>query len=203
MKSFSAFAILIAALAVPIVGAQSKPTDTSSSNEDSASKQSVRSETSLKVQVLISEYNGSQKLSSLPYTLNLVQNSTHTPTASVRMDTRVPVTTASFDKAGGPPTTQFTYIDVGTDIDCHSEVYSGSDGRYHLSFSVHRSSLLSSTGADIKQGETIPTGQPLTRSFQDSFDVLIRDGQTVEGSTSVDPSTGNVMKVDVTLNVEK
>ncbi len=160
-------------------------------------------QTPLKVQLMISEYSGTQKLLSLPYTIYVVDSGPHAnSSASVRMDTRVPIH-ETYTQANGSSSSGVQYQDVGTNIDCRLVTPTGNDGRYHFTFNVQRSSLISSTGADIKQGDLIPVGEPLIRSFQDSFDVVLRDGQTLEGSSSVDPTTGNVMKVDVTLNVEK
>jgi hypothetical protein len=157
---------------------------------------------SLKLQVLITEYSGSQKLSSLPYTFYIVDQGNHSNRGSVRMGTKVPMRQGTVT-ANGTTSDQITYQDVGTNIDCQFIPPRGQDGRYHLAFSIQRSSVISSTGLDIKPGETIPTGQPLIRSFQENFDLFLRDGQTVEGASSVDPATGNVMKVDVTLNLQK
>ena len=171
--------------------------------ESSAETSSAQSQTTLKVQIVITEYNGTQKVSNLPYTIYMVDSGNHPNQGSVRMGTRVPIHGGTFSTPNGTTSDQITYQDVGTNIDCRLVAPTGTDGRYHLTLSIDRSSVVSSTGSDIKPGETIPTGQPLIRNFQDSFDVVLRDGQTLEGSSSVDPATGNVMKVDVTLNVEK
>jgi hypothetical protein len=44
---------------------------------------------------------------------------------------------------------------------------------------------------------------PSFRSFNSSFTALLRDGQTVQYTSATDPVTGEVMKIDVTLNVMK
>ena len=44
---------------------------------------------------------------------------------------------------------------------------------------------------------------PAFRSFKSNFTVLLRDGQTTQYTSAVDPVSGEVMKIDVTLNVIK
>jgi hypothetical protein len=196
MKNPCKLAILaLALLVVPSVRAQDTPTPT-------APAPPSQPETGLKVQVVISEFNGTQKLSSFPYTLNIVKVPGRTATGSVRMGTKVPISVGVVNSSSGTANTQYTYQDVGTNIDCRLETSPGPDGRYHISFSIQRSSVISPNGADVKQGDALPS-QPLIRSFQDSFDVILRDGQTVQGSASVDPATGNVVKVDVSLDLQK
>lgn len=200
MKNLRKLALLaLALLIVPSVHAQD-------ATAPAAPAPPSQPETALKVQVVISEYNGTQKLSTLPYTLNIVQMPGVSPgrpaTGSVRMGTKVPISTGTFNSSSGTANTQYTYEDVGTNIDCRLQTPPGADGRYHISFSIQRSSVISANGTDVKQGDTLP-GQPLIRSFQDSFDVILHDGQTVQGSSSVDPSTGNVVKVDVSLELQK
>jgi len=43
----------------------------------------------------------------------------------------------------------------------------------------------------------------MLRSFNSSFQVLLRDGQTNQYTSATDPVTGEVTKIDVTLNVLK
>ena len=197
-KSLLIAPLMLLVLTAPVARAQEGRVP-----ESSAETSSAQSQTTLKVQIVITEYSGTQKVSNLPYTIYIVDSGNHPNQGSVRMGTKVPIRTGSFKTPNDTISDQYTYQDVGTNIDCRLVAPTGTDGRYHLTFSIERSSVVSSTGSDIKPGEAIPTGQPLIRNFQDSFDVVLRDGQTLEGSSSVDPATGNVMKVDVTLNVEK
>jgi hypothetical protein len=196
-------ALMLLGLIIPAVCAQ-EPKSAQTTPSESASAQP---ETALKVQVVISEYNGTQKVSSLPYTLFLVEQSDRSKwnQGSLRLDANVPVPAGTYNETSTGPVVNTTYqmMSVGTDIDCHLVPEPASDSRYHLTFTIHRTSLVpSAEGADMKQLQTA-TGRPIVRTFQDSFDVLLRDGQTVEASSSVDPTTGNVMKVEITLNVEK
>ena len=151
-------------------------------------------EAPLKVQVTVSEFDGTQKISSLPYSLNLlgthVQNHKE---AHLRLGVRVPVSTGD---------NSFTYQDVGTNIDAMA--FQRDDGTYRVDLTVDRSSVITSDkGTDWKPGESGPSRQPMIRSFRDEFTVVAKPGQTVEGTSAVDPVTGHVLKVEVTLSVAK
>ena len=154
----------------------------------------------LKVQVLITEFAGSQKLSSLPYILYTIAYPEQYKRAKgnhqLRFGVKVPVETAA---------NQFTYMNVGTNIDCQAT--QAADGKFNLQFSVERESI-TTRGAngeesEWKPGSDNPGPQPLVRSFVDSFVLEMRDGNTVEGTSAVDPVTGHLLKVEVTLNVIK
>lgn len=154
----------------------------------------------LRVQVAFAEFDGEKKISSLPYTL-LVNVDDHGPQAAVRMGLRVPVETG-----GGPGTAskQFTYIDVGTNLDGRADRIDG--GRFSLRLNVEKSSLYT-PGATEKPatvgGNEILTGQPIVQSFRSQVNLYMRDGQTMQATVASDPVTGHVLKVEVTLNVIK
>jgi Flp pilus assembly secretin CpaC len=141
----------------------------------------------LRVQVVISRFDGDKKVASLPYTFNVNADGR---SARMRMgvDTPIPVTTT----AGAPATYQ--YRTVGTNLDCSARDLG--DGRYQLQISVENSSALAGTGSTQE-------GMPLFRRFDTNLDPLLRDGQGTQVITSTDPVTGEVMKIDVTLNVVK
>jgi hypothetical protein len=46
-------------------------------------------------------------------------------------------------------------------------------------------------------------GIPAFRSFTSSFNLLLKDGQTAQHTAATDPISGEVIRVDVTLNVLK
>jgi hypothetical protein len=152
----------------------------------------------LKILVVISEFADSKKISSLPYTLYTVSAGPakpHSgPRSSMRYGVKVPLKTAS---------NSFTYQNIGTDIDYGA--YERTGGSYQLVFTIDRSWVgTPSNGNDgeFKQNVDLP-GAPVLPTFRDSFTVVLRDGQTVEGAAAVDPITGHVLKVDVTLTVLK
>ncbi len=152
----------------------------------------------MRVQVVISEYEGEKKISSLPYTL--VLNAGQGPQTQLRMGIRVPILVQ------GKEGQQLQYMDVGTDIDCSAQPLE--EGRFKVFLFVRRSSVYSS-GPDKKPVDWAPGGealaaQPIIRQFSGKFEALIlRDAQTIQSTMSTDPVSGRVLKVDVTLNVVK
>jgi hypothetical protein len=161
--------------------------------------------TTLRVQLVIARLLNEKKLASLPYTFVVsARPNSSCSERRVRMrmgvDTPVPVTsyTASESNTGRYPTS-FQYKNVGTNIDCSATDLGA--GRYQLSLGVENSSALAAPQGVATSGEL--SGVPLFRSFSTSVDPILRDGQTVQTVASTDPVTGEVVKIDVTLNVVK
>jgi len=152
----------------------------------------------LKLQVVISRYEGEKKISSMPYMLSVNAGRT----ATLRMGTRVPVVSTSYTPVatGGAsvnPLTAYQYTDVGTNIDCATSTQS--DGRFRIDLSIEDSSLYPE---DQARTATI-ADRPVIRSFRAANSMLMRDAQTAQFTTAVDKMTGIVTKVDVTLTVLK
>ena len=53
------------------------------------------------------------------------------------------------------------------------------------------------------RGKALVPNVPMFRSFNSSFQVLLRDGQTTQYTSATDPVSGEMTKIDVTLNVLK
>ncbi len=184
--------VLIAAIFVvsvtPSLHAQDKP------KEQPRATQATAPETDFRIQVVLSEFDGSKKISSLPYMIR-----TTSLIAKLRTGARIPVVTTK----GGD--SSFQYLDIGTNIDC--SVRPSDDGKYSLDFVVERSSVYFPGAGNTKRewspGDPVPPEDPLILSFRSDFRMLLRDGQTEEGTTMTDPLTGHVIKVEVTLNVVK
>lgn len=153
------------------------------------------SATPLKVQVVLSRYDGDRKLASMPYTL-MVNAGDRDNRATLRMGVALPVTGVS---ASGPTV---TVHDIGTNMDCTASVVD--DGRFRISLAVNHSSVYENDQKHLQA--TVPrpgdTAQ-LVRSFTSSFFVLLRDRETAQSIAATDPVTGEVMKIDVTLTVVK
>jgi hypothetical protein len=155
----------------------------------------------LRVQLLITRVQGERKLASLPYTFIVSARTSQTcPMTHVRMRMGVdtPVPTAVADESGKLTAQRSVqYKTVGTNIDCSAEDLG--DGRYKLFLTVENSSALpgdKAAGGDLAE-------YPLFRKFEMSLDPILRDGQKAETVTSTDPVTGEVVKIDVSLNVVK
>ena len=157
-----------------------------------------REYTTLRLQVVIAEYDGEKKISNLPYTLLVNSGDTHErgPKASIRMGLRVPIATSS---------TQFQYQDVGTNLDGWAN--KTDDGRFNLRLSVERSSTYSSSAGHVTgttAGSEAVANQPVIQQFRSELDgVIVRDGQTIQTTVATDPVSGRVTKVEVTANVVK
>jgi len=149
----------------------------------------------LKVQVVLSRYDGDRKLASMPYTL-MVNAGDKDNRATLRMGVALPVTGVG---ANGPTV---TVHDIGTNMDCTAGP--AVDGRFRISLAVNHSSVYENDQTHLQP--TVPrpgdTAQ-LVRSFTSSFFVLLRDRETAQSIAATDPVTGEVMKIDVTLTVVK
>jgi hypothetical protein len=89
------------------------------------------------------------------------------------------------------------YRNVGTNIDCTAR--SVDDGRFRLELTVDDSSL-----AADETNPPFAKGIPQFRSFLISGETaVLRDGQTSQLTSATEKVTGEVAKVDVTLNVVK
>lgn len=163
--------------------------------------------TPVKLQIVLSEYDGAKKIANLSYSMPLivVGGKPSGAYSTLRIGVKVPVTTAD-SKTGA---TQIQYIDVGTSID--ARVAHADDGKYQVDLKVDRSSLyVTARGQDGKivgkewsDGEAPPRTQPLVRQYRGDVGMFLREGQPAEGTVATDPLTGHVFKVEVTLNVVK
>ena len=189
-KTVAALVLAILVLGTPRLRAQDKVVD-----------EKTPGITPLRVQVVFSEYEGEKKISNLPYTL-LVNADDKGPQASVRMGLRVPIVTSGSTSPGASK--QFTYMDVGTNMDGRADRADG--GRFLLKINIEKSSLYSpgdvQRSASI-EGNEMAGGQPVVQQFRSQVNLLIRDGQTIQSTVATDPISGHVLKVDITLNVIK
>jgi len=173
--------------------------------------------TTLKVQVTITEHEGEKKIVNLPYSFFIVasQEIHNSPVTKVRMGSRVPVATGSFQSSGAGTgnvnplvNTQFQYIDVGTNIDARATT--GDDGRYDLTLNLERSWV---EGEFLLPGEKQTTTpgdvnslafrQPIIRQFKTELSLPIHDGQTIQSTQATDPLSGKILTITVTLNAVK
>lgn len=161
--------------------------------QDQAKNSNDKQIAHLRVDIVLTEYDGDKKISTLPYTLYAAAPPQQGP-ASLRMGVRVPVATGS---SGG-----YTYMDVGTDIDCFARSFEA--GSYALHINVHRSSIY--TAGQGEAGDEQIHAQPQTpvvRNFDSNSDISLHDGETKEGTSATDPLNGHVLKISITLHVQK
>lgn len=195
--------VLLACAVVPCAWSQESQTKVQQDTEVKTSEAAILR--SLRVHVVLSEFNGKDKLSSMPYDIPLsVEQNAGAPSAStswnsIRIGVQVPVPT----KGGGESS-----LDIGTNIDC--KLSGMRDGQFILGLTIERSSMHvmelkegKSQGKDWAEGDPLPTSYPVLRKFRANVTALLRDGQTQESTVATDPITGNVLRVEVTLNVLK
>jgi hypothetical protein len=142
--------------------------------------------TPLRVTVVFTEYDGDKKISNLPYNFTVnADEKRASPSSRIRSGARIPVSTGK---------EQFTYLDVGTNIDCSATQQD--DGRFKLQMVLERSSI-------VPESQTPSGNNPVVRNFRVDLNPVLKDGQSVESVASTDPLTGHVYKVSVTVNAVK
>jgi len=144
----------------------------------------------MKLTVTISRFEGEKKTASLPFVLWVNTGGQ----SSIQMGSDVPIP-QSYTK-DGVPSQSFSYRPVGTNINCHSAT-ALADGLYRVSITVEDSQVFrmpASGAAQIGPG---------FQNFKASNSPILRDGQTVQFAVGTDKTSGEVIKLDVTLNVVK
>jgi hypothetical protein len=168
--------------------------------QDNQPAPAAKKEVSLKVQVVFEEYDGQKKIASLPYAFRVVTNGNN---SSIRDGLRVPVSTGGSTDPAAPH--QFQYMDVGANIDCNA--WPSDDGAYKIKINVQRTFLFSpdelKPAMDLNKATIGVGGNPVVQTFTSSLFLLMRDNQTIEATTVTNPLNGRVLKILVTINVEK
>lgn len=181
-------------LAVAFVRAQAQ---TKSSSDQSV----VLPLSHLRVDLVLTEYNGDKKISSLPYALYVGapdrQHGPGAPSAFLRMGVRVPIATGTTTGASS----QYQYENIGTNIDV--DATNLGDHFYRLQCTVERTAV-SSANEEVKLAVQQPLATlPILSDFNSRFELSLRDGESGEAMSATDPSNGHVMKVEVTIHVLK
>ena len=154
---------------------------------------------SLKLSLVFSRYQGEKKISSVPHTLWATATDGRTPT-TLRLGTQIPVPSTVFGK-DGEKTQSYNYRDVGTNIDVNAST--ALDGFYKIQITITDSSVYYPDQSEPAARSTVATGAPAFRNFNSSFTLMMRDGQTAQSTAVTDPVSGQTIKLDATLNVQK
>lgn len=158
--------------------------------------------TPLRVEVVVSRYQGEKRVSSLPYSLSINANSVRWggKPSQLRMGGQIPV------PAGAPPAADakplplsVTYKEIGTNIDATAS--SADDGRYLLNLSIEDTSVYPADQATPDTPRV--SGMPVFRSFRSANELLLRDGQSTQFTAATDRVSGEMVKIDVKLTVLK
>lgn len=200
---FAIRAALIVVLAtLPLAAQEAQPPQPTPPVAAAARRTAVP--TPLKVTVVLSRYQGEKRISSMPYVLGVTAGATAPgPKTTLRMGTAVPVVMTVFGGDGKTtPQSSYNYRDVGTNIDCTAWGEETTAGLFQVSLTITDSSI----GLDPSKktgAQGVVPDIPSFRNFNSSFTALLRDGQTTQYTSATDPVTGELMKIDVTLNVMK
>lgn len=161
----------------------------------------ARPKVQLKLTLVFSRYQGDKKLSSVPYVVPVTANDVAT---SIRMGTQVAVPTTVFtpnsQSAGTVPAMSYNYQNVGTEIDCSS--VTTDDGTFLFSITISDSSVYYAESSETPASSKA-SGMPSFRNFRAKFSAVLRDGQTTQYVAATDPVSGQVVKIDATLNLLK
>jgi hypothetical protein len=157
----------------------------------------------VKVEVVISRFQGEKKISSQPYVLMPTADPRGGGFTTLRVGVDVPVgvnTTIKPPEGGreGATTTQPQYKNIGTNIDCG--VTSMADGRFSVRVAVTDTSIFN---PDAPGKPAKPSENASISSFVANNTLTLRDGQMLNLITATDKVTGELIKVDVTLTVLK
>ena len=141
----------------------------------------------VKVQVVLSRYEGDKKTSSLPFVMLVTANGDK---VSVRTGAQVPVP---------QPNGGFQYLDVGTNIDC--TVKTAENSRFNVTLSINDRSATDKPVTAVSGANT--TSAPILRNFTYTNSILLKDGESKQFVSASDRGSADIIKIDVTVNVEK
>lgn len=145
----------------------------------------------LKLTVVISRFSGEKKIGNLPFVLLLTPAEDRT---TVQMSSSVPVP----QTIGKDGLQSFSYQNIGTNISASAgkEI---TGGQYVVSLNISDSQMLSDAAAPSEATK----GLMRMQSFSSGVRLPLRDGQTITYNAATDKLTGDLVKVEVTLNVLK
>ena len=154
-----------------------------------AAAQQVKAEpVPVKVQIVFSRYEGDRKTSSLPYTMLISANGDR---VQIQANANVPIPSSNGS---------YTYTNVGTSIDCTVTTEAG--GRYKVALNLRDNLPIApkntASNANSKPPDTLTFG-----NFNYQGSISMKEGETKQIISSADRATGEVVKVDVTLNLDK
>jgi len=154
--------------------------------------------TTLKLTVVISRFNGDKKVSSLPFVLMVIPGADRDHSGDsmiLQMGSDVPLYPSTTVQEGKPTVSSWTYRSIGTSINASSRGINDA-GQYSVNLMVTDSQAMSDpvdSGASARPARL--------QNFMSNTRVLLRDGQTVQYTVATDKTSGEVAKLDVTLNV--
>jgi hypothetical protein len=156
--------------------------------------------TTLKLTVVISRFNGDKKVGSLPFVVMVVPgyDRDHDGSQSnLQMGAEVPMGQTTRTDEKNVSSTSWSYRSIGTSLVASSKG-ANDVGQYSVNLQVNDSQVMSDN-PDVAKSARPASFQ----NFSSNSRLLLRDGQTVQYTAATDKTSGEVAKLDVTLNVIK
>ena len=195
VRAIRTAAFLMLALLSPVGWAQDKP-------KPEEKQKSETQTTPIKALIVFAEYDGDKKIKSLPYTIYInapVSTELMPGWAKLRIGNRVPVYTGK---------EQFSYFDVGTNIDARAA--HTPEGPFRVYLKLERSSVEGEVLVPMQKPPEASGDQgagsfrqPVVRQFVSELDLKIREGQVLESTMATDPVSGKVLRVEVSISIVK
>ena len=145
----------------------------------------------LKILVLLSQLEGERKISSMPFTL--LVNAGYAATTQMNIQVAVPAGSPAMPGVGS-----FNYKSIGHMLSAMTKALD--DGRFDVQLRIEDSSILPDKATT--PSSAVP-GTPSFPSFTWNNTLAMRDGETLQFASVPNALTGQVTKIDVTLNILK
>lgn len=143
----------------------------------------------VKLQFVISTFEGDRKISSIPYTLLATANGGQ---VTFLNGTNVPIQVSGDGK--------ITYTNIGTNITC---TVTTEAGNFRLAINFDEKSVTAAKTPPPPAGTlTKPSEPPTFRDMNYVGTITIKDGESKQLISVPDKGSGEVIKVDVTLTLE-
>lgn len=142
----------------------------------------------VKLQVVFSKYEGERKTSSLPYTVYATANGDR---AQINVSTNVPIVGS---------TGAVTYTNLGTNIDATITTESG---RYKVYLNLSDNYLVVPKPEPANANVRPAADAQSFGKFSFSGGLTVKEGETKQVISAADRASGEVVKVDITLTLDK
>ena len=142
----------------------------------------------VKLQVVVSTYDGDRKVSSMPYTMLATANGSEVIFTS---SSNIPI------QNGASGAT--TYTNLGTTLRCTVTTEAGS---FKVSVNFDDKSIMASRASAAVTGATRAPDSVTFHSVNYNSAISMKDGETKELISAPDKVTGEIVKIDVTLTLE-
>jgi len=164
------------------------PTLAAFANVAAAQTQAPPDKIPVKLQFLVSAYEGDHKVSSVPYTLLATANGGQ---VTFLNGINVPILTSEG---------KITYTNIGTTITCTVTTESGN---FRLAINFDEKSVITAKSPAAPTGTTTrPLDSPSFHDLNYIGTITVKDGETKQLISVPDKATGEVEKVEVTLTLE-